>query len=72
MANAHEERPGETHDAATGMMLMMGWMMGLCFGTVLLFSLIPIIGLPVAVALALVGVAAMLYLHRRLMGQGRR
>ena len=58
-------------DTGMSMMLMMGLMMGLCFGTVLLFGLAPVVGWPVAIALALLGLGAMAYLHQRLMGHGR-
>lgn len=70
MATKDSDRPGSSSDPAMSMMLMMGLMMGLCLGTVLLFSLIPVIGWPLGVALALGGVGAMFYIHQRLMGHG--
>lgn len=70
MATQSDERPGRSPDPAMSMMLMMGLMMGLCFGAVLLFSLIPIIGWPLGVGLALVGVGVMFFIHQRMMGHG--
>jgi xanthosine utilization system XapX-like protein len=49
------------------MMLMMALMMGLCMGVFLLFALIPVVGWPAGLALALVGGAAMLAGHQWLM-----
>lgn len=68
MATKDTEKPGGGSDPANSMMLMMGLMMGLCLGTVLLFSLIPVIGWPLGIVLALGGFGTMLYLHQRLMG----
>ncbi len=55
---------------AFGMMAMMGLMMAMCMGSAVLFAIIPFVGLPLGVAIAAVGVAAMLYLHGRMMGHG--
>lgn len=68
----NNEKPGGSPDPAMSMMAMMGLMMGVCFGTVLLFSLIPIIGWPLGVALALIGVGLMFFIHQRVMGHGLR
>ena len=68
MATHSDEQPGGSSDPAMSMMLMMGWMMGPCFGIVLLFTLIPIIGWPLGVGLALVGVGVMFFIHQRVMG----
>jgi hypothetical protein len=53
---------------AAGMMLMMALMMGVCFGSVLLFSLIPVIGWPLGLVAAGIGFAVMFYMHQKLMG----
>jgi hypothetical protein len=67
MEHDNQNRSNST-DPATNMMFIMALMMGLCFGSVLLSSLVPIVGWPVAIALGLVGIAAMVWLHQRLMG----
>jgi len=47
----------------------MALMMGLCMGIFLLFVLIPVVGWPAGIALALVGAASMLAAHQWLMGR---
>ncbi len=55
---------------AIGMMAMMGLMIAMCTGSALLFTIIPFVGWPLGIAIAAAGVAAMLYLHGRMMGHG--
>lgn len=70
MTAQHSDKPDKRDDVAVNMMLMMGLMMGVCIGSVLLFSLAPVIGWPLAAGLGLAGIAAMLFLHQRFMGHG--
>ena len=67
---SEHERDAGRGGMAFGMMAMMGLMMAMCMGSALLFSIIPFVGWPLGVAIAAVGVAAMLYLHGRMMGHG--
>ena len=65
----HDEHPGHS-DSAVGMMAMMAMMMSMCLGVVLLFAVIPAVGLPLGLAIAAVGVAIMLFVHGRMMRHG--
>jgi hypothetical protein len=68
---AQHERPGHG-DSAAGMMAMMAMMMSMCLGIVLLFAVIPAVGLPVGLAIAAGGAAIMLFVHGRMMRRGGR
>jgi hypothetical protein len=56
------ERSGHG-DSAASMMAMLVMMMSVCLGMVLLFAIIPALGLPVGLAIALVAGAMMLVVH---------
>jgi hypothetical protein len=55
------------NDSAAGMMAMMVLMMSMCLGMVVLFAVIPALGLPLGLAIAAAGAAVMLFLHGRIM-----
>ncbi len=63
------EHPGHS-DSATGMMAMMVMMMSMCLGVVLLFAVIPAVGLPLGLAIAAGGAAIMIFVHGRMMRHG--
>lgn len=71
MATNEKHEPDPAADTNASMMKMMGPMMGVCLGSVLLFSLIPVIGWPLGIGVAAAGFGGMLFLHQRLMGHGR-
>ena len=68
-AHEHEREAGHG-GMAFGMMAMMGLMMAMCMGSALLFKVIPFVGWPLGIAIAAAGIAAMLFLHGRMMGHG--
>ncbi len=55
---------------AFGMMAMMAVMMAMCMGSALLFTVVPLVGWPLGVAIAAAGVALMLYVHGWMMRHG--
>jgi hypothetical protein len=65
-----QERDTGHAGMAFGMMAMMGLMMSMCMGTWLLFAVIPFVGWPIGIAIAAASIAAMIYLHSRMMGHG--
>ena len=69
MATQDGDKQQHARDQGMSMMLMMALMMGLCMGIFLLFVLIPVVGWPAGIALALVGGASMLAAHQWLMGR---
>ena len=71
MDHDRNHAPDSGPGAGASMVLMMAIMMGACFGSVLLFSLIPVVGWPVGLTIAALGFGAMLFIHQRLMGHGR-
>ena len=66
-ADEDHNHSGHT-DGTAGMMVMM---MAMCIGVVLLFAVIPAVGLPVGLAIAAGAAALMLFLHGRMMRHGR-
>ena len=66
-----DDKQHQGRDQGMSMMLMMALMMGLCMGIFLLFALIPVVGWPAGIAIALAGGAAMLAAHQWLMGRMR-
>ncbi len=63
----HNDQPA---DNGMSMMLMMGLMMGLCIGAFLLLALIPVIGWPLGIALAVIVGGVALYACQRMMRHG--
>ena len=65
-----DQTPDDAHGhgmSSLGMMLMM---MVCCIGIFLLLAIIPILGLPLGIAVGVVGGIALLFAHQRLMGGG--
>ncbi len=48
--------------------VMMAMMMACCLGSLLIFALIPAVGLPGGLAIGAIGFVAMLFAHQKLMG----
>lgn len=67
-----DESPKEQVQSAadSGMFAMMAMMLICCLGIFLLAVLIPLLGWPVGIALAIAGGAALMYMHGRLMNHG--
>jgi hypothetical protein len=57
-------------DSTAGMMAMLAMMMSMCLGVVLLFAIIPAVGLPAGLVIAAAGGAIMLFVHGRMMRHG--
>ena len=53
-----------------GWVAMTATMLGCCAGIFVIVALIPVIGWPAGIVVAVVGGAAMMYAHQRLMGHG--
>ena len=47
---------------------MMAMMMGCCLSILLVFAIIPFVGLPIGLAIGAVGLVAMLFVHQKWMG----
>lgn len=60
----------EPHGGDDSMMGMMAMMMAMCFGVILLFLIIPAVGFPLGLVIALGAGALMLVLHGRFMRHG--
>lgn len=64
-------KPANNHQAGdsshVSMFATMTMMMVCCLGIFLLVAIMPLIGWPAAIVLAVVGGAAMMYLHQKLM-----
>lgn len=56
--------------ANSGMFAMMAMMMICCIGVFILVALIPIIGWPAGIVVAVLGAAALMYAHTKLMRHG--
>jgi hypothetical protein len=67
----HDALTGHSGTAA-GMMAMMVMMMSMCLGVVLLSAILPALGLPLGLAVAVGGGAIMLFVHGRMMRHGGR
>ena len=66
--NTNEDSdPHKSGDSMGGMMIMM---MAMCLGAVLLFLVIPAVGFPLGLIVAIVAGALMLVLHGRFMRHG--
>ncbi len=59
-----------TEATQTGMFAMMAMMMICCVGIFVLIALIPLIGWPAGIVVAVVGGAGLMYAHMKLMGHG--
>ena len=60
----------DPHKGGDSMMGMMAMMMAMCVGVILLFAVIPAVGFPLGVLIALGAGALMLVLHARFMRHG--
>ena len=67
---SEEDTVDET--AQMGMAAMMAMMMVSCVGVLVLVALIPILGWPLGIAIAVIGGAGLMYAHHKLMGHGTR
>jgi hypothetical protein len=65
--DGHDRDPHRGGDSMMGMMAMM---MAMCLGVILLFSVLPAVGLPLGILIALGAGALMLVLHDRFMRHG--
>lgn len=68
-SNGHEPKQGG--GSGGDMVGMMAVMMSMCVGVILLFAVIPSVGWPLAVAIAVAAFALMLFLHNRFMNHRR-
>ncbi len=71
--NDLDDRPPERQvkdSADSGMFAMMAMMMVCCLGIFVLVALIPLIGWPAGVVVAIIGGAALMYAHQRMMSHG--
>ena len=66
-SNEEDSNSHNSGDSMGGMMIMM---MAMCLGVVLLFVVIPTLGFPLGLAIAVVAGALMLVLHGRFMRHG--
>ena len=66
-SNQEDSNPHKGGDSMGGMMIMM---MAMCLGMLLLFFIIPGVGFPLGLAIAVVAGALMLVLHGRFMRHG--
>jgi hypothetical protein len=53
-----------------GILAMMAMMMSCCLGIFLLVAIIPLIGWPAGIVLAVAGGVALTFVHRKFMGHG--
>ncbi len=60
----------DPHKGDNSMMGMMAMMMAMCIGVILLFSLIPTVGIPLGLLIAVGAGALMFVLHARFMRHG--
>ena len=58
------------HKGGDSMGGMMAMMMAMCVGVILLFAIIPTVGFPLGLAIAVVAGALMFFLHARFMRHG--
>ena len=65
--NQHSQEDGNSGSGFA----MMAMMVACCLGAVLLFALIPVVGLPLGLAIGAAGFVAMLFAHQKLMGGHR-
>ena len=73
MEDRHSNPGGKDRDPHGGddsMMGMMAMMMAMCFGVILLFLVLPSVGFPFGLLIALAAGALMLVLHGRFMRHG--
>jgi len=68
--NVNGNSSPEPHGGDDSMMGMMAMMMAMCFGVILLFLIIPAVGFPLGLVIALGAGALMLVLHGRFMRHG--
>ena len=61
-------RQSEEGSNSGGGFAMMAMMMACCLGSLLIFALIPLVGLPLGLAIGAVGFVAMLFAHQKFMG----
>ena len=66
-SNEEDSNSHNSGDSMGGMMIMM---MAMCLGVVLLFVVIPTLGFPLGLGIAVVAGALMLVLHGRFMRHG--
>jgi len=59
-----------TEATETGMFAMVAMMMVCCVGIFVLVVLIPLIGWPAGIVVAIVGGAALMWAHMKMMGHG--
>lgn len=62
---SHSDGPG-----SGDMFIMMLMMMACCLSLVLVFALVPVIGWPAGIALFVVALAAMYFMHAKFMRHG--
>lgn len=68
--DTEDERNTGNHGHGDDSMGMMAMMMAMCAGVLLLFVLLPALGMPLGLLVALGAAALMVYLHGRFMRHG--
>ncbi len=72
MNDPHRSSPAHRvkHTADTGLFAMMAMMVVCCVGIFVIVLLIPLIGWPAGIVVAILSGAALMYAHQRMMNRG--